>query len=91
MSIFNIFKRRAKKNIPLQAIVDLTGELVVVFDEFLTVTYANRSFLNVYIQTCRVKIQTLHLGVQLVLHVSAIGCREKIVQHNEHVSLEIKG
>lgn len=32
-----------------------------------------------------------HLGVQFLLHVGAVGCSQKVVEHDEQVSLQVKG
>lgn len=35
--------------------------------------------------------RSAHLGVQLLLHVGAAGCRQKVVEHDEGVTLQIEG
>lgn len=35
--------------------------------------------------------RSAHLGVQFLLHVRAVGCSQKVVEHDERVTLQIEG
>lgn len=35
--------------------------------------------------------RSAHLGVQFLLHVGAVGCGQKVVEHDEGVTLQIEG